>query len=95
MTTAAHDIQMDDLLSLVVDENASNLHLAVGDPPVLRISGSLQALESDRLQPEDTERLMRSITCSLKARSSPLSSRISAIVSVRSRRSSSLMLPPG
>ncbi len=62
MTMAAHDIQMDDLLSLVVDENASDLHLAVGDPPVLRISGSLQALESDRLQPDDTERLMRAIT---------------------------------
>jgi twitching motility protein PilT len=62
MTIPATDIQMDDLLSLVVDENASDLHLAVGDPPVLRIHGALQPLESASLEPDDTERLMRAIT---------------------------------
>ncbi len=56
------DIQMDDLLALVVEEGASDLHLSVGNPPVLRIHGSLQALDSDPLRPEDTERLMRAIT---------------------------------
>ena len=53
---------MSDLLQLVVDENASDLHLAVGLPPVLRINGSLQPLDADALRPEDTERLMKSIT---------------------------------
>ncbi|MBP5786264.1 MAG: type IV pilus twitching motility protein PilT [Kiritimatiellae bacterium] len=53
---------MDDLLALAVEEGASDLHLAVGLPPTMRISGSLQQLESTPLTPEDTERLMREIT---------------------------------
>jgi len=61
MTDAA-DIQMSDLLQLVVDEGASDLHLAVGVPPVLRIHGQLQPLDADSLRPEDTERMMKSIT---------------------------------
>ena len=45
-----------------MDEGASDLHLAVGLPPVLRIHGALQPLDADPLRPEDTERLMKSIT---------------------------------
>ncbi|HAL92286.1 MAG TPA: type IV pili twitching motility protein PilT, partial [Verrucomicrobia bacterium] len=53
---------MDDLLELAVQEGASDLHLAVGLPPVMRIHGSLAPLDADPLRPEDTDRLMRSIT---------------------------------
>ena len=56
------DISMSDLLQLVVEEGASDLHLAVGLPPVLRIHGQLQPLDADNLRPEDTERFMKSIT---------------------------------
>ena len=56
------DISMSDLLQLVVEEGASDLHLAVGLPPVLRIHGRLQPLDADNLRPEDTERFMKSIT---------------------------------
>jgi len=55
-------VEMDELLTLVVEENASDLHIAVGKPPCLRIDGRLRPLESDPLTPEDSERLMRSIT---------------------------------
>jgi twitching motility protein PilT len=55
-------VEMNELLQLVVDENASDLHVAVGKPPCLRIDGRLHPLESDPLVAEDTERLMRSIT---------------------------------
>ncbi len=55
-------IGMSDLLQLVVDEGASDLHLSVGIPPMLRINGSLQAIEASPLKAEDTERLMKSIT---------------------------------
>jgi twitching motility protein PilT len=55
-------VEMDELLQLVVDENASDLHIAVGKPPCLRIDGRLRPLETDPLTPEDSERLMRSIT---------------------------------
>lgn len=58
----AGEIQMNDLLDLVVRENASDLHLAVGAPPVLRIHGTLTHLDSTPLTPEDTERFARAIT---------------------------------
>src|SRR5262245_49590944 len=53
---------MSDLLQLVVAENASDLHLRVGSPPVLRIHGILNRIEGPPLTPEDSEELMRSIT---------------------------------
>jgi twitching motility protein PilT len=62
MTTTTGQIAMSDLLQLVVDEGASDLHITVGAPPILRIHGRLNPLDSGSLAAEDTERLMRSIT---------------------------------
>ncbi len=53
---------MNDLLELVVEQNASDLHLQVGQPPTLRVSGSMVPIEGAPLTPEDTEKLMLSIT---------------------------------
>ena len=53
---------MNDLLELVVDQNASDLHCQVGQPPTLRISGSMVPIEGPDLTPLDTEQLMLSIT---------------------------------
>ena len=53
---------MSDLLQLVVSEGASDLHLRVGTPPVLRIHGILNRIDGPPLAPEDSEELMRSIT---------------------------------
>jgi len=61
MTIKAKDVSMSDLLQLAVDEGASDLHLAVGLPPVLRISGGLNPLDTETVGPEDTERFMKSI----------------------------------
>ena len=55
-------VEMNELLELTVEEGASDLHLTVGSPPLLRIHGSLQPLDCPSLAPEDTERLMKSIT---------------------------------
>ncbi len=55
-------VEMNDLLQLTVDEGASDLHLAVGLPPMLRLSGTLEPLDADPLTGEDTERFMKSIT---------------------------------
>ncbi|NCC53086.1 MAG: type IV pilus twitching motility protein PilT [Spartobacteria bacterium] len=60
MNTA--DIRISDLLQLVVDEGASDLHLSVGVPPVLRLHGRLRPLDAEPLRPEDTERFMKAIT---------------------------------
>ena len=54
--------EMNDLLELVVDQNASDLHCQVGQPPTLRISGSMVPIEGPALMPQDTEHLMLSIT---------------------------------
>ena len=54
-------VEMNELLQLTVDEEASDLHISVGIPPTLRIHGSLHALDVPALTPEDTERLMKSI----------------------------------
>lgn len=55
-------IEMVELLELVVQEGASDLHLTVGTPPVLRINGAMHPIESEALRPEDTERLMLEVT---------------------------------
>lgn len=55
-------VEMNELLELAVEEGASDLHISVGIPPVLRIHGGLHPLDSAVLRPEDTERLMKSIT---------------------------------
>ena len=51
-----------ELLQVVVDENASDLHLVVGKPPVIRIDGRMESLDLACLSAEETERLMKSIT---------------------------------
>ena len=53
---------MSDLLQLVVSEGASDLHIRVGAPPVIRVHGILHRVEGPVLKPEDSEQLMRSIT---------------------------------
>lgn len=62
MSIDVSQITMEDLLQLCVDEGASDIHLAVGAPPVLRIDGSLHPLDCEVLRPSDTERLMQEIT---------------------------------
>ena len=54
--------EMNDLLELVVEQNASDLHLQVGQPPTLRLSGSMVPIDGPALTPEDTEKLMQAIT---------------------------------
>src|SRR5258708_27866074 len=53
---------MSDLLQLVVAEGASDLHVRVGVPPVIRLHGILHRVEGPPLRSEDTEELMHSIT---------------------------------
>ncbi|MGD8786378.1 MAG: type IV pilus twitching motility protein PilT [Phycisphaerales bacterium] len=55
-------VNMDRLLQACVSQGASDLHIVVGRPPVLRIDGSLRSLETKVLEPDDTTALMKSIT---------------------------------
>lgn len=47
-------MDINDLLEVVVEQKASDLHLTVGIPPTLRVSGKLIHLDLPKLQSEDT-----------------------------------------
>jgi len=53
--------EMVSLLRMLVDRDGSDLHIAVKNPPVGRVHGSLVYFGDDPLTPEDSERLMKSI----------------------------------
>src|SRR5437763_10017587 len=53
---------MEKLLSTVIQLKASDLHIAVGQPPVIRHNGRLRRLDTKVLEQDDTTALMKSIT---------------------------------
>jgi twitching motility protein PilT len=53
---------IDKLLSTVIQLNASDLHIAVGQPPVIRHHGRMRRLETKSLDTDDTVALMKAIT---------------------------------
>jgi len=64
--------EMNELLELVFEQNASDLHLQVGQPPTLRLSGSMTPIDGPPLDPIDTEKLMLSITPDVHIQSTKL-----------------------
>jgi twitching motility protein PilT len=54
-------IPLDDLLRLVIEEEASDLHLSVGVPPTLRLKGVLTPLNTAPLSAADMETLARGL----------------------------------
>lgn len=55
-------MEMNEMLKIVVERDASDLHLHVGKAAVMRNSGILEVVDPDVLTPEVTEKLMREIT---------------------------------
>jgi len=56
-----HRAQLDDLLTLAVEKNASDLHIAAGFPPMLRVDGRLLNVGSQEMVPQRVEKMMMSI----------------------------------
>src|SRR5947207_868234 len=57
MQTEFHSI--DELLAVMVERNASDLHLTVGSPPVIRVRGRLERLpDHEALTPDEIRTLM-------------------------------------
>ncbi|MCB9893061.1 MAG: PilT/PilU family type 4a pilus ATPase [Planctomycetes bacterium] len=52
---------LNQLLEIAESEDASDLHLTAGAPPVLRINGKLVPVEAKILTPDDTEAALRQI----------------------------------
>ncbi|MGL4550878.1 MAG: type IV pilus twitching motility protein PilT [Gemmataceae bacterium] len=55
-------VAMEKLLSTVIQLKASDLHITVGQPPVIRHQGRMRRLDTKVLENEDTTQLMKSIT---------------------------------
>src|SRR5579871_1701392 len=62
MAKEVQTLQIDKLLQTVVNQKASDLHIASGQPPVLRLSGHMVKLETKVLEADDCVALMKSIT---------------------------------
>jgi len=58
----ASTIAMEKLLSTVIQLKASDLHITVGQPPVIRHQGRMRKLDTKSLDVDDTTSLMKSIT---------------------------------
>ena len=54
-------MEITDLLKLVLKQKASDLHLTVGLPPMLRLDGKLTPTEFEKLSAADTEKLVLSL----------------------------------
>jgi twitching motility protein PilT len=54
-------INIDTLLRVMFDKGASDLHLTVGVPPMLRIDGEMVPTEFEKLRPDDCQHIIYSI----------------------------------
>jgi len=52
---------IEELLKKAVEVQASDLHLTVGLPPVLRINGALTSIGNEKIQPQDTNEFTKFI----------------------------------
>src|SRR5215510_11754891 len=55
-------ILIDKLLQACVKQDASDIHITTGQPPVFRLDGRMRKLETKVLEADDTVALMKSIT---------------------------------
>lgn len=49
---------IDEYLQMAVERNASDLHISVGYPPIIRVDGNLQNLNNKIITPQDAENLI-------------------------------------
>lgn len=59
--SSSYMLTIDDLLKATVDRKGSDLHLAVGMAPCIRINGELVPVESPPLKVEDVQCMILSI----------------------------------
>jgi len=58
---ALKDLHIDELLHIVVDKNASDLHICSNSPPVIREDGKLKRLNYEEFTPQEIQRMMYDI----------------------------------
>jgi twitching motility protein PilT len=62
VSTSIGQVLIDKLLTTVIQLKASDMHISVGEPPVIRLHGRLRKLDAKVLDSDDTTALMKSIT---------------------------------
>lgn len=55
------DLHIDELLHVMVDRNASDLHICVNSAPVIREDGALKRLNFEKFTPQQTQRMLYDI----------------------------------
>src|SRR3990170_2435153 len=55
------DLHIDELLHIVVDKNASDLHLCTDSEPIIREDGALKKLNFEKFNPQTLQRMMYDI----------------------------------
>jgi twitching motility protein PilT len=55
-------MNIDDLLAITLEKKASDLHLSVGEPPVVRVDGDLERLESPKLTVDDVLSMIKHVS---------------------------------
>jgi twitching motility protein PilT len=62
MNSEQHKKQLEEILNIAIDKEASDIHFSAGKPPILRIDGRLTPLvEKPILSPQDTQELAFSL----------------------------------
>jgi twitching motility protein PilT len=61
-------MDLNSLLLRALDLGASDVHLKIGEPPVVRRDGSLERMDADPLTPEDLETVLHTVTTTLPGR---------------------------
>ena len=62
MAKPASEITLEDLLRIAVEKDATDLHITVGNPPRIRVSGKLVPVEDiEPLTAADTHRMCFSV----------------------------------
>jgi twitching motility protein PilT len=59
-------LEISELLRITLERNASDLHIAVGRPPVIRVDGRLTNIDAPTLTPPDTRRLVYGVLTDLQ-----------------------------
>jgi twitching motility protein PilT len=55
------DAHIDDLLRVVLEKGASDLHISVGVPPIIRVDGQLVPTNFEKVTPTDSQRIIYDI----------------------------------
>ncbi len=54
-------LEIKEILKAAIELRASDIHIVVGKPPILRVHGDLVEMTGERLMPEDTQKVIYSI----------------------------------